>query len=298
MFERVLIMHRVVLVVGLLTLLSATGLMNACGTPDLGPAVAMLTVGADRASVPLGGPVVLTYRFTPSEEVARLAEPYRVSVDFLDSDGVVMFSDHHEPPVATTRWQPGETVSYERRTFVPLYPYVGNASIAVGLISSSTDAPVALAGEGIGQGRYVVASLDLAPPPISIPSFQEGWYRRERDGDREWWWNSGEAHIAFTNPRERSILYVEFQGRPRLVESPQRVDLIVEDRLIDSFLVEDPGVILHTVTMAADDFGSLNATRLTVRVSPTFVPAELPGVDSADERRLGIRVFRVFLEPV
>ena len=65
---------------------------------------------------------------------------------------------------------------------------------------------------------------------------------------------------------------------------------------IDSFLVADPGVILHTTTVSAADFGDGDLAELTLHVDLTFVPAELPGSNSADNRRLGVRVFHAFVE--
>ena len=189
----------------LLPLLFTMGLSGACGSPDMGPAVAIPDLGLNRVRVPLGGPLEMTYRFSVLPEIGSQVEAYRVFVDFLDADGEVMFSDHHDPPVATTNWRPGQTVTYERRMFIPLYPYVGEASIVLRLSSPSTGDPVALVGEHLGQGAYAVATVELAPPPTSFLWHRGGWHRRERDGNREWRWSSGEAVFAFQNPRQDSI---------------------------------------------------------------------------------------------
>ena len=123
-----------------------------------------------------------------------------------------------------TDWQPGQTVTYERRLFIPLYPYVGKASVALRLVSPSTGDPVALVGEHLGQGRYVAASVELVPPPTSNPTFRGDWYARE---GRAWRWSTGKSTIVFERPRQDSILYLELEGRPALFELPQRVDLLV-----------------------------------------------------------------------
>ena len=86
----------------------------------------------------------MTYQLTVLPEFSGLTESYRIFVDFLDTDKRVMFTDHHTPPVATTEWQPGQTVSYRRRMFIPIYPYVGDALITLRLASPSTGDPVAL----------------------------------------------------------------------------------------------------------------------------------------------------------
>ena len=133
-------------------------------------------------------------------------------------------------------------------------------------------------------------------PLASLPTFQSGWHGRERDGYKEWRWSTAEATIAFQNPREESILSLELEGRPALFDSPQRVDLTVGRRTIDSFLIEDPGVILHTTTVSAADFGDGDLVELTLLVGSTFVPAELPGSNSTDDRRLGVRVFHMSVD--
>ena len=280
----------------LLPLLLPMSLSGACGSPDLGPAVASPTLDLNRARVPLGGPLEMTYRFTPSPEIGNLTEPYRVFVHFLDADGELMFADDHDPPVATTDWHPGETVTYERRMFIPVYPYVGDVSIALGLFLPGTGDRVALAGDHIGRGAYVVAALELAPPPDSILDLQDGWHQRERGGEREWRWSAGDATLAFQNPRQDSILYLELDGRQDLFDSPQRVELVVGERTIDSFFVEASGITFHTAEIRAADLGDDDLTELTIHVDQTFVPAELPNSTGTDTRRLGVRVFNVFLE--
>ena len=284
---------RLVLLFLLLPLVCGAG---ACRAPDISPAAAVPSLALNRTGVPLGGPLEMTYQFAVLPEFGGVTESYQVFVDFLDTNERVMFSDHHMPPVATTDWQPGETVSYQRRMFIPIYPYVGEASVTLRLASPSTGDSVGLVGEHLGEGRYKVATVRLAPPPTSIPMFQAGWYQRERDGYEEWRWSTNEATIVFENPRQDSVVYLELQGRPMLFESPQRVDLVVGGRTIDSFLVENSGVILHTTTVSAADFGDSDLAELTLRADSTFVPAELPGSHSADDRRLGVRVFHAFVE--
>jgi len=250
----------------------------------------------DRDHVPIGGPLQMTYQFTVSSEMASLTEPYRVAVQFLNARGEVIFTDDHDPPVATTNWQPGETVRYDRQLFVPVYPYVGPTSIALGLYSPVSGDRVPLAGEPTAEGTYVVGAIELVPPPRSVLTPLTGWHRTEFDGDLLWRWSTDEATIAFRNPRQNSILYFELDGRSELFASPQRVDLVIEDRTIDTFVIQEGGAAVYTTTMTALDFGDDDITQLTLRVDQTFVPAEFPDATSGDQRRLGVRLFHAFLE--
>lgn len=254
-------MSRVPSRVSLLLLLVTVSLSGGCGSLDTGPTVAAPTVGLDRVLVPLGGPIEMRYQFAASSGITALTEPYRVFVHFLDADGDLMFTDDHDPPVATTDWQPGETVTYTRVMPIPNYPYVGAASIALGLYSPVTGDRVALEGDHIGQAAYEVATIELAPPRESNPPmFQDGWHSPEFGGDREWRWTTDEAVIAFRNPRLDSTLYVELDGPTHLSESPQRVDLVIGNRTIDSFVLDTTSVTTHTALVNADDLGDDDTT--------------------------------------
>lgn len=280
----------------LLALLCAFGLSGACRPADSGQPFAIASIVFDREQVPIGGPLQMTYRFTVSSEVAGAIEPYRVAVQFLNATGEVMFTDDHDPLVATTDWQPGERVTYVRQLFVPVYPYVGRTSVALGLYSPVSGDRVALAGEPTAEGSYLVGAVELVPPPRSVMTPTTGWYRSEFDGDRVWRWSTGDATIAFRNPRQESTLYFELDGRSDLFDSPQRVDLVIGNRTIETFVIPEGGAAVYTATMTALDFGDDDITQLMLRVDQTFVPSELPGASSGDERRLGVRLFHAFLE--
>jgi len=70
--------------------------------------------------------------FTVAEDASAFTDDYRVFVHFLDADGELMFSDDHAPPTPTMSWRPGQVITYERRTIVPVYPYIGEVTIAIG----------------------------------------------------------------------------------------------------------------------------------------------------------------------
>lgn len=273
----------------------AVHLPVACESGAGGPPVAIPGLRLDRERVPLGGPLQMTYSFTPTPGIAGLRGAHRVSVRFLDADGTVMFDDDHDPPVPTTDWQPGRMVIYERLVFIPVYPYVGDAFVELGLYAPETGDRAPLAGARPGE-VHAMAAIELAPPPRSFPMLQDGWHAPERDTGREWRWTSGAATIAFWNPRREARIYLEVEGRPDLFEPGQRLDLVLGDRTVESIAIDEPGVILHTAELGTADFGDRDITEWTLRVDRSFVPAELPGSDSGDTRRLGVRVYRVFIE--
>ena len=97
------------------------------------PPVATPSVSLSHSRVPLGSPVDVTYEFTVAPEAPAFSEDLTVFVHFVDADNELMWTDEHRPPVPTTQWKPGQTIKYNRLLFAPVYPYVGDASVKVGL---------------------------------------------------------------------------------------------------------------------------------------------------------------------
>ena len=115
------------------------------------PAVATPAVTLSHDKAPLGSPLDITYKWTVAND-AKFDEDYRVMMHVMDTDGEMIWNDDHNPEVPTRQWKPGQTIQYTRTIFVPIYPYVGEATIEVGLYSTSTQKRLALNGETTGQG--------------------------------------------------------------------------------------------------------------------------------------------------
>ena len=102
--------------------------------------------------------------------------------------------------VPTTQWKPGQTVEYTRTIFVPVFPYVGEATIQVGLHSKSDGHRLTLAGDPAGQNAYRVARVQLLPQTENLLTiFKDGWHQAEVAGDNatiEWQWTKREAMLA------------------------------------------------------------------------------------------------------
>src|SRR5215204_4162788 len=137
--RRVLTMHKpvlekvcvVLLVLGLATL-------TACRREEPEPPpVATPSFSVKQTRVPLGSPVEVTYKFVVEKNAPRIKENFRVFVHFLDADNERMWTDDHDPAIPTTQWKPGQTIEYTKTMFVPVFPYVGEATIQVGLHSKS-----------------------------------------------------------------------------------------------------------------------------------------------------------------
>src|SRR5919199_861001 len=124
---------------------------------EKGLATPSLTLSRNR--IALGSPVDMTYTFVVAPDAPPFAENYRVFVGVVDNDEQLMWSDDHEPSIPTTQWKPNQKITYTRTVFFPVFPYVGDASINMGLYSLTTQKRVPLKGTNAGQHAYKVAKF-------------------------------------------------------------------------------------------------------------------------------------------
>ena len=258
--------------------------------------VATVTMGLSRASAPLGGFLELDIRFDVSPTLATLPEDYGVFVHFLDGNDKLLWADDHAPPYPTSSWTPRQVVAYRHRIRVPMYPYIGEATVAIGLYSMTTGDRLTLAGENLGQQKYRVATLTLEPTPASW--YDEGWHQTEytSDGRVEWRWTTNRAVVSFRNPGTDATLFLDLDGRADLFEDPQQISIMVGDRTLHEFAVDTNDRTYRELCLRAADLGTSQTIKLELYVDQTFVPAEHGG-SPTDDRELGVRVFHAFLEP-
>ena len=295
--------HRSSSIRSLRVLGSAALLLGAvsCGLTESVPPVATPALGLNRTSVPLGGPLEMTYRFTPAVDGLGSSDDYRVFVHFLADDGELMFADDHAPPEPTSAWRVGEAVTYNRRMIVPVYPYIGDVTVAIGLYSPTLGDRLPLAGEHIGQREYEVARLRMAPQSESgFLMFEDGWHLEEsmaQDPNHSWQWTTGQATISFRNPEADSTLYLEVDGRPEVFDTPQILTVLVDETVIATLELASGEPTFHRIEVPVDSFGDTEMVAMTLNVDQTFIPSVMTGGDNPDERELGIQVFYAFLEP-
>jgi hypothetical protein len=273
--------------------------LTGSGCGDEPPPVATASVGLNRASVPLGGPLELHFRFDVSPALTAIADDSRVLLHFLDDNDDLMWADDHDLPVPTTEWWPGQTIEYSRRSIVPMYPYLGAATVAVGLYSVTTGERLVLAGEDVGQRAYRVATLTLEPQAeSSFLMYEDGWHQVEfdRGSTRQWRWSTDLATLSFRNPGSDAVLYLQVEGRPDVFESPQRMSVVVDDQTLYEFALDGEGPSFEEIQLNAAGFGDSPTVYLQLRVDQVFVPAEVDGV-TGDDRVLGARIYYAFLEP-
>jgi hypothetical protein len=276
-----------------LALLLVLPVVSGCSRKDEGGspvATPTLTLGRDRVAI--GSPLKLTYKFEVAPD-ASFDGDYLVFVHVLDPDGERLWDDDHAPPVPTSQWKPGQVVEYSRTIFVPNYPYIGEASISLGLYRNDTR--LVLSGTDAARRAYLVGRLQLLPQSENIfLIYKDGWHPAEVAADNpssEWQWTQQKASISFLNPKKDATVYLEYDARVDLFTPPQQVTVALSGQPIGTFTADAKERRLVTFPVTAAQFGTAEMAELTIETDKTFKPG------GADTRELGIRVFHAFVEP-
>ncbi|HJZ71442.1 MAG TPA: hypothetical protein VKE51_06850 [Vicinamibacterales bacterium] len=285
---------------GLAALAVLTGVMAGCRkkeTPAPPVATPSLTLNHDKA--PLGSPLDIHYKFVVAND-AHFAEDYRVMVHVVDADEELIFAFDHNPPVPTKQWKPGQTIEYTRTEFIPIYPYVGEASIQIGLHSTINQKRLPLAGQDAGQKAYKVARIQLQPQTENVFTvFKDGWHPAEvaeHNSTVEWQWTKKEATLSFKNPKKDCLFYLDVDNPGSAFNEAQQVQVSLGGQPVDQFTLEPKEPQLRKIPLKAAQLGSADVAEIVISVDKTYVPAVI-NVGSKDPRELGIRVFHAFVDP-
>jgi len=219
----------------------------------------------------------------------------------VDADGELMWTDDHVPPTPTTQWKPGQTVEYTRTIFVPVYPYVGQATLQLGLYSTTTQKRLTLAGDDAGQHAYKVATLQLQPQSENLFTvFKDGWHPTEvadHNASVEWQWTMKQATIDFKNPKKDSVFYLDVDQPGGVFNDTQHVQVKLNGKPVDEFDLAPKTPLLRRTALTSDQLGNGDMAEIEISVDRTFVPAQISGGTNKDSRELGIRVFHAFVQP-
>lgn len=275
---------------------------SACRKKDApAPPVATPSVTLSRDKAALGSPLDITYRFVVAPN-ASFSEDYRVMLHVVDADEQLIFALDHAPQVPTTQWKPGQTIEYTRTDFLPVYPYVGEATLQIGLYSPTTQRRLPLAAPEVTQRAYKAGRLQIQPQSENVfLVFKDGWHpaeTAEHNTQVEWQWTKKTATIAFKNPKRDATFYLDVDDPGGAFSEPQQVQLSIGGNRIDQLTVtpKEPQQ-LHRTLIKADQMGSGEMVELRLDVDKTFVPALVPASNSPDQRELGVRVFHAFVQP-
>lgn len=257
-----------------------------------------VSIDTNKARAPIGSPIEIAYRFEIGADAAAIDKDYRVFVHFLDSHNALLFTDDHDPPQPTSGWKAGETLEYERTLFIPLYPYLGTASINVGLYIPETGERLGLNGNDDGNLSYQAGQIELLDQKENIfLVYKEGWHQLEYQEDNrsmEWQWTKQEAVCSFRNPKKESVLFLEADTNINAFEEPLEVAVMIGENEVAKFVVDERDAFLKKITIPASALGDEDWVDLRLVNNQSFVPSEKGLGD--DGRELGLRVHHLYVD--
>lgn len=292
--------RRPCVVLGLAALVLLAGGLGACRKKEApAPPLATPSVTLSHDKAPLGSPIDVHYKFVVAND-AKFTEDLRVMVHVVDADEELIFAFDHNPPIPTTQWKPGQTVEYTKTVFVPIYPYVGEATIQLGLHSAATQKRVPLSGDDAGQRAYKVAKLQLQPQTENVfIVFKEGWHPGEvadHNPTVEWQWTKKDATLSFKNPKKDCVFDLDVDNPGSVFNEAQQVKVTLGGATLDEFILQPKQPELRKIGLKAAQLGKDDLVEIGISVDKSYVPAVLvPG--SKDPRELGVRVFHAYVDP-
>ena len=291
---------RTLVALGLAALALALASLPGCRRKEApAPPMATPSVTLNHDKAPLGSPIDITYKFVVAND-AKFTEDLRVMVHVVDADDELIFAFDHNPPIPTSQWKPRQTIEYTKTVFVPIYPYVGEATIQIGLHSTATQKRVALAGTDAGQRAYKVAKIQLQPQTENVFTvFKDGWHPgevAEHNASVEWQWTKKEATLSFKNPKKDCLFFLDVDNPGSVFTEPQQVKVRLGGEVVDEFTLHPKQPDLRKIRLKAAQLGAGDVAELVISVDKTYVPAVLVA-GSKDPRELGVRVFHAYIDP-
>jgi hypothetical protein len=271
--------------------------LNSCRRrkpAEVNDIVPSFTISRPRA--PLGSAVEITYSWKVEPTAKKLGKDYKALVHFLDQHGVPLFDADHMPTPPTSAWEPGKSYSYTLTKFIPIYPYVGEAEVRMGLYRDRERA--ALKGEDTGMQEYKVGKIDLLPQTENIfLVYKEGWHNPESRTDNpglEVTWTKKDALVSFKNPKKDVIVYLEADTNYKAFDAPPVLTVAVAGRTGLVIPIESSEIFLKKIRVKAADLGSDEWVDLRLSMNQSFVP-KLKGVNTTDDRELGLMVYHLYV---
>src|SRR5712691_2111454 len=285
---------------GTLGALAGVGLLTGCGprrSVEVNPIRPSVTF--NRIRIPLGSAVEITYTWTVEATAKKLPPNYRVLVGFVDSHNVLLFEDDHDPIPPPDEWEPGKTYTYTRTKFIPIYPYVGEVQVRMGLYPrSGRGERIALKGEDAGLRAYRVGQIELLPQTENIfLVYKEGWHNPESRTDNpglEVTWTKKDALVSLKNPKKDVIIYLEADTNSKAFDAPPVLTIATAGKVGLVVPIESSEVFLKKIRVKAADLGNDEWVDLRLSMNQSFVP-KLKGVNATDDRELGLMVYHLYV---
>lgn len=249
---------------------------------------------ANRTSAPLKSALEVTYTWTTGPNFRKITGDYRALVHFLDQEKVLLFTDDHAATPKPSEWEPNKTYSYTRTVYVPLIPYVGEATVVMGLYPEAGRGDrIALKGEDFGLREYSVAKMQLLSRTENVHiQLKDGWHNPEPGPNptMETTWTKKEASFSFRNPKKSVIVYARFDAPSKLYAKPPVLTITAQGRAAFTHTFENAELVEKKIRFKAEDLGAEGDVDVKVSMDQAIVPKTL-GTSQTDDRELGVRFY-------
>ena len=258
------------------------------------------SIKVNRTKAPLGSALEITYTWTVEPGAKKLDQDYNVFLHFLDSQDVVLFAESHLPTPAPSTWEAGKTYSYTLTHFVPVYPYVGEVEVRMGLFpTQGRGERPALKADDAGFREYRVAKMEFLPQTENIfLVYKDGWHNPETHPDNpsiERTWTKKEALVSFKNPKQDVIVYLQGDTCVKCFDATPELTVSVGGVVGLRVPIEGPQVYLYKIRVKAADLGTDEWVDLRLSMNQSFVPKNLNPPLNNDERELGFNVYHLYV---
>ncbi|HET7747337.1 MAG TPA: hypothetical protein VFM29_08550, partial [Vicinamibacteria bacterium] len=187
---------------------------------------------------------------------------------------------------------------YTRTVFIPVYPYVGDVDVRIGLFPAGGGERVNLKGEDAGLREFKVARMEVLPQTENIfLVYKEGWHNPEsspQNPSQERTWTKKDALVSFKNPKKDIVIYLEADTNYKAFDVPPVLTVAVNNKTGLVVPIQDSEVFLKKIRVPAAELGQDEWVDLRLSMNQSFVP-KLKGVNATDDRELSLMVSKLYV---
>jgi hypothetical protein len=238
----------------------------------------------------------MKYYWKTTGEFLKVPKDYMIYVHFWHGSNL-LFQDDHAPQPLTSKWEPGQEYTYQRRIYIPSFidefdpSFKGDEELklVVGFYN-----PYDRTGET--KREILVRKLRVLPPPPDVPEivYEKGWYDLEVDPQsplKQWRWLGREARCLIDNPGRDALLVIR-GGVNKDALPNQKVIFKINDLVLDEFVPAE-AVFEKSYNIKKEMLGDKDEFSLTITTDQVFVPAKI-APQSKDERELGFQISFIY----
>ena len=248
----------------------------------------------NRYFIPANSLIEVEYNFK-IDKGFKFNKDFRIGVHFIDDEGRVIWQDDHYPPIPTSKWKSGETITYKKVFKIPQNVYYPRISMAIVFYDpKNTSEKYYIQTKEKIERKYTVAKMFVEPEEKEI--YRKGWQKLEfsPDGRNSWRWMGPYASYAFKNPQMNVFLNIRGSTILKCLENPFKIELLLNKTPLDTIELKsnkfEKQILLEKELLKDEEW-----CLLEIKPNHFFVPKEC-GI-SDDTRKLSIMINELKVRP-